>query len=179
MSSSKEQELNIATFKNGKLCPYLIADSRLAKRLSGLTQIIIDLDNVIELINLIDTVENSEVSYALWMSAVVTYGKCFASAEGRKSKLELEHVKIFNKEAIDYHKVLISQRNEYFAHAGNNKYEDLRTCIILSPIEDGKKILEISSFGFKRKSISPDEVKMFNALCNGLLNVVKKITEDI
>lgn len=165
--------------KDGKVCPYLFADTPLAKRLSGLTQIMHDLDHAKELMSLTDTVDNSEIAYSLWMSSVITYGKCFASADGRKSKLEREHVKRFNPEAIDYHNALIAQRNEYFAHAGQNDYENSNVGVILAPEEDGRKVLWVNHLMVKKSNISSDEIKIFNALCDGLFDVVEKTAEDI
>ncbi len=174
----EDTKLRIKT-KDGKVCPYFFADTPLAKRLSGLTQIMHDLGHAKELMSLIDTVESSEIAYSLWMSAVVTYGKCFASAGGRKNKLELEHVKRFNSEALDYHNALISQRNEYFAHAGQNDYEKSNVGIILNPEEDGKKVLWANHVIVKKSNISSEEIKSFCTLCDGLRDVVEKTAEAV
>lgn len=165
--------------KDGKQCPYFFADTPLSKRLSGLSQIMHDLNHAKELMTLADRVEDSNIAYSLWMSAIVTYGKCFASAEGRRVKLEREHVKRFNSEAIDYHDALIAQRNEYFAHAGENAYETANVGVILAPEDEGREVLWVNHLMVKKSSISSDEIGMFNALCEGLYDIVEKIGEEV
>ena len=77
--------------KKGIEHPFFVADSPLAKRLSGLTQVMHDLNHAHELMAMIKNIENSEIAYSLWMSAITTYGKCFAAAKGRKIKIEEEN----------------------------------------------------------------------------------------
>lgn len=88
----------------GNKCPFIFANTPLAKRLSSLTQIMDDLLHAKELIQLVSTVEEGEIQYSLWMSAVVTYGKCFATAKGRKIKLEEKHIKDTCPDALSFHK---------------------------------------------------------------------------
>lgn len=175
----KEDAKIVIENKDGKQCPYFFADTPLARRLSGLTQIMHDLGHAKELMSLADTVDDSNLAYSLWMSAVVTYGKCFASAEGRKIKLELEHVTRFNPEAIDYHNALLDQRNTYFAHAGQNEYEQANVGVILAPEDEERKVLWVNHLMVKKSGISSDEIKMFNALCEGLYDIVEKIVEPV
>ena len=163
----------------GKRCPYFFADSPIARRLSGLSQIMHDLEHAKELMNLIDTIESSEIGYSLWMAAIVTYGKCFASAKGRRIKLEIEHVRKFNPDAVNYHNALIELRNEYFAHAGSNDYELSNVGIILAPEEDGREVLWANHVTVKKSSISQEERILFCGLCDGLFNVVEEIVEEV
>jgi hypothetical protein len=74
---------------------------------------------------------------------------------------------------------LISQRNQYFARAGQNDYEKSNVGIILAPEEDGKKVLWANHLIGKKSNISSEEIKMFCALCDGLLGVVEKIAEEV
>ena len=165
--------------KQGKLCPYFFADTPLSKRLSGLTQIMHDLAQAKELMSLVTQVKDDEIGYSLWMAAIVTYGKCFASAKGRRIKLENEHVQRFNWDALNYHNDLIALRNEYFAHAGNNDYESALVGIILSPEDEGREVLWANHVMVKKNSISPEEVNSFCTLCDGLFGVVESIAEEV
>jgi len=82
MTQGKDVPKFIMRDDDGQICPYFIADSPIATRLSGLTQIMHDLTQAKELMTLVNNVDNDEVKYSLWLSAVVTYAKCFASADG-------------------------------------------------------------------------------------------------
>ncbi len=163
----------------GRSCPYLFADTHLAKRLSGLTQIMHDLAHAKELIELIESTENQNVSYSLWMSAVITYGKCFATAKGRRIKLEKLHVEKFDPEALDFHSAIIDLRNEYFAHAGNNDYEHYQVCIILAPSTDPPAVLGATHTSFKKNVALEDELNAFKALCDGLYHVAENIADEV
>jgi len=67
---------------------------------------------------------------AIVRSLVVTYGKCFAAAEGRKTKLNSE---IIPNELIELHKYLIDMRNGYVAHAGESTHESCKYVLVIPP----------------------------------------------
>ena len=165
--------------KNGNSCPYVVADTPLSKRLSGLTQIMDDLNHAHELMSMISKIDNDEVAYSLWMSAIVTYGKCFATASGRRSKLEETHVTRVDPGALDFHKSIIEMRNEYFAHAGLNDYEKSSVIVILSPDYDEKKVLAVNHFNAKHTKPSEDFCIYFCHLCRELYKVVENIGYDV
>ena len=72
---------------------------------------------------------------ALFDSAIISYCKCFAEAEGRRVKLESKTVfKGSEGEAlVDHHVELKNLRNQYLAHAGVNKFEVAQTFAIRDP----------------------------------------------
>ena len=175
------QEKNIPKFimrnDEGEICPYFIADSHTAKRLSGLSQIMHDLSQAKELMTLIDRVGNDEIKYSLWMSSVVTYAKCFISANnGRGIKLEEKHINKFNPESLNYHKGLIELRHSYFAHAGNSESIRARIGIILSPIHKDKEVLGANYFMLKQQIITDENIKLFCCLCDGVYKVVEEMS---
>ncbi|WP_422102208.1 hypothetical protein [Vreelandella sp.] len=178
---SNDEKRPVLRFKDkgGVEHPYVIADSPLAKRLSGLTQIMDDLKHAHELMAMIKNIENSEVAYSLWMSAIVTYGKCFATAKGRKSKIEEDHVRRVGGDAIAFHNSLLSMRNEYFAHAGVNEYEKASTVIILRPESLGKRVEAVNHFNVKHSKPSEEFCIYFCHLCRKLYDVVESIGEDV
>ena len=88
--------------KDGKTCPAYIADTKISKQLSRYTQIMDDLRSAITLVEELGEHVCAEVEKAIWTSAVMLYGKCFASAEGRRIKLEESHILKFDVEAIMY-----------------------------------------------------------------------------
>jgi hypothetical protein len=164
---------------NGNKCPFIFADTPLAKRLSGLTQIMDDLVHAKELAQLINTIEHGELKYSLWMSAVVTYGKVFAGAKGRKIKLEDKHVIDVNSEALNFHKDLLELRNEFFAHAGNNPYELSNVGVILSPDLNNKAVIGVNHLNIKKRSVTDEFIKPFCHLCTELYKVVEAMGEPI
>lgn len=165
--------------KSGIEHPYFVADSGLAKRLSGLTQIMDDLSHAKQLMGMIKDVDNSEIAYSLWMSAIVTYGKCFASAKGRKSKIEEEHVKKVDETAIDFHRSILSLRNEYFAHAGVNEHEKSSTVVILEPESQGRGVAAVNHFNAKKSAPAEEFCLYFCHLCGKLYDVIESIGEDV
>ncbi|MEW8626581.1 MAG: hypothetical protein AB2551_12570 [Candidatus Thiodiazotropha sp.] len=165
--------------KAGVEHPFIIADSALAKRLSGLTQIMDDLKHAYELMAMIKDIENSEIAYSLWMSAIVTYGKCFATAKGRRSKIEEDHVRRVDEDAIEFHKTILSMRNEYFAHAGVNEYEKASTVVILRPESKGKGVEAVNHFNAKHSKPSEEFCIYFCQLCRKLYDVIESIGEDV
>jgi hypothetical protein len=167
------------TDKDGNKCPYLIADTPLAKRLSALTQIMDDLKHAKELAELIASSEVGEIQYALWLSAVVTYGKCFASANGRRVKLEEHHVSEACSEALGFHKDLLSLRNEFFAHAGENDYEASNIAVVLSPKKDCPRTMDVNHVNIKKRSVTEEFINPFCMLCDRLYSVVEKLGKKV
>jgi hypothetical protein len=178
---SSDNSKPVFKFKNadGIEHPYFVADSALAKRLSGLTQIMHDLKHAHELMAMIKGVENAEIAYSLWMSAVVTYGKCFSAAKGRKSKIEEVHVRNVDEDAVDFHNSILSMRNEYFAHAGENEYEKASTIVILKPKSLGEGVAAVNHFSAKHSGPSEDFCIYFCHLCRKLHDVIESIGEDV
>lgn len=165
--------------KSGVDHPYIIADSPLAKRLSGLSQIMHDLNHAHELAAMVKSVNSDDVAYSLWMSAIVTYGKCFATAKGRKSKLEESHVKSIGEEEVEFHRSILAMRNEYFAHAGVNEYEKATTLVILNPESQEKGVAAVNHFNVKHTKPSEDFCIYFCHLCRELFDVVESIGDGV
>ena len=67
---------------------------------------------------------------SLWFSAIVLYGKCYASAEGRKVKLERSNLP---DEHLEIHDKIITLRNTIVAHAGTTAHESAKVKLVLSP----------------------------------------------
>jgi len=61
---------------------------------------------------------------AAWFSSVITYGKCFARADGRQVLLaEKKYVKPLGQPYLDCHQKLIDDRHKFIAHAGKSLNE--------------------------------------------------------
>jgi hypothetical protein len=81
--------------------------------------------------------KNDLLIKGLSRALVITYGKCFAKADGRTVKLE---AKIIPKEHKIIHNELINMRNNYVAHAGVSKHEICRGIYVLPPESKARKL---------------------------------------
>lgn len=116
--------VRVMTDPNGNLSPLVILKTPAAKRFSGLALIKKDIDLIKEaLASLENGVQNKIVKQSLSFFAIVTYGKCYAQAEGRGLSLNIDAVKDLPQEVKDEHHRLIKQRNQYVAHGGGQGWE--------------------------------------------------------
>lgn len=76
---------------------------------------------------------------------IITYGKLFAQADGRKIKLESNNFsKIFTENELKIHKELMTLRNNYIAHGGETIFE--RSPVLVSKMShNNETILNIYS----------------------------------
>ena len=159
--------------KDGKTCPAYIADTKISKQLSRYTQIMDDLRSAITLVEELGEHVSAEVEKAIWTSAVMLYGKCFASAEGRRIKLEESHILKFDVEAIMYHRDLLILRNKFIAHAGGTSMENSESIVVLSPEDEGKSIRYIAHTTVSKARLDKSEREKFIAHAFGLFQVVQ------
>lgn len=169
---------NVVTDSAGNICPqHLVENNPIAKQYAAYSAIASDLEHSVELISLTQNMEPSSTQYSLWMSAIVTYGKCFVTTQGRKIKLEELHVKKFNESAVHFHKEIMELRHNYFAHAGINTNETEFVFLVLSPEQLGKKVIDVSYTVFKQNCFEAKETKLFIALCRGLIQVAYELVD--
>lgn len=107
----------------------------------------------------------SDILKAIYISSVVTYGKCFSQAHGRKVKLDRGAIfKDADRSIKDTHDDLMAQRNDYVAHWGNTKYESAKTFLLLHPsIEENLPPL-ITTSAMHVYGFSKSEYKRFLVL---------------
>ncbi len=135
----------------GVACPTVAINSPIAKALAGYALIAKDLKFVLKTIALsIDLQggdDDSDAKYvvrseddkeadllkALYLSMVITYGKCFASAFGRRVRLNARKLFKSKRELHDVHKDLMDQRNQFVAHSGKSPLERVQTLVVLHP----------------------------------------------
>lgn len=165
--------------KGNELPSFMLSPEGIVNQYSGYKQIFSDLECVERLIHLLKENLDPELHYAVWMSAVVTYGKCFAQAKGRRIKLEKKHVSEFNEKALSFHEEIISMRNDYFAHAGNNEKEASAVWAVLDPCDKEDGVIAIAHMRVSKADISPEEMQSLLELCAGIKRVVHEITNGI
>lgn len=66
----------------------------------------------------------------LFVAALTFYGKCFASCEGRKIKLERKFV---DEEHLDTHEHIMKLRYNFAAHSGAENFEEVKVSLALHP----------------------------------------------
>lgn len=75
----------------------------------------------------------SDLLKSLYISSIVTYGKCFVQAQGRRVKLEHKDVFSQRDSFEKQHLEIMEQRHQYIAHAGNTNHEHSKAVLIISP----------------------------------------------
>lgn len=130
---------------NGKILPHYLLKNRYSEKFSGYRLIEKDLINIKEALEELIKIKydaNKIIAQSLSFMVIITYGKCFANAEGRKVKLEKESaLKDLTAEELKIHNELIQLRNQYVAHGGISKFETNPVAITRMSLEDG-------SFGY-------------------------------
>ncbi|WP_409439224.1 hypothetical protein [Psychromonas sp. GE-S-Ul-11] len=117
--------------------------------------------------------ESALIRKSLYISLVITYGKCFASASGRRLKLEKSAV--FNTETQDLkvlHEQLIEARNQYIAHGGNTDLESSSVSLVFHPNLSNKVPPAISVDSYYVNSLSKSSFKRYQKLIEYLNDFV-------
>lgn len=137
---------------NGKVCPHYIHDSHLSRQWIAYNVMLKDLNNVRgAFFELKIKKYNPLVRLSLVHAAITLYGRCFTKAEGRGVKLDGNVVfKTASKQNKKIHDRLISLRNKYVAHAGDNQIEEECYTLNLNPDLADKKILSDTIHGLQR-----------------------------
>lgn len=132
---------------NGEPCPYVVVEGSLAKRVAGLSLIREDLRAVKEMLARMDHHTQDFVgNKALLFGAVILYGKCFTQANGRGAKLDTKDV-FASSNKRQSHERLMELRNEYVAHGGNDKEEQLKIILLLDPNKANKRFIQLVGHG--------------------------------
>ncbi|MDP2714030.1 hypothetical protein [Rheinheimera sp.] len=130
---------------DGKLCPYVVLEGPLAKRVTGLSLIWNDIKAVREIISrIVPNPEDSISNRGLFFGALALYGKCFTQANGRGVKLEAKQI-FHSAEALASHEHLMRLRHELVAHGGNAQEEQLKIVLLLDP--NIKKLRGLEGYG--------------------------------
>jgi hypothetical protein len=165
------------TTEDGRPCPYLYADDdpldKVAKRCKALHMIRQDLHAAIELTEAMQSAQSpSIISDAIWHAAIMSYGRCFANADGRGITLNIKDVRAFNPAAESFHKQMIGLRNEYVAHAGNHGEGFVKVVVTLAPDTDPKAVQGVTYLDVRKNGAGVEEIKFFRALCEGIDTIV-------
>ena len=158
---TKPSKFSLRMLKHGLPCPFIPLDDRIATRCLGLGLIEGELLQAHSLLEMIDS-KNSGQGMSLWHAAVAGYGRCFVSAEGRKTKLETVHLKNFPTASRDAHEFIMQVRHQSVAHAGNapdGAASHNRMFLQLMPECGAKAIDNFRYFTIRTKVPTPQELQ--------------------
>lgn len=117
----------------GEDCKVVDYSGPLARRSNGFNLILQDLELCLQYTNL-PYDQPAVIQSAIHRALVITYGKCFAKADGRGTKLEARDVfKDTDPKLVAYHDLLIKTRNDFVAHSGSDDFEDSHVKVVLPP----------------------------------------------
>jgi len=140
-----EEDNTLAFLRLFETFPFVRVDTHLAKRVAGLSSILGDLHLGREALEQIaqssDNEEDCRAVHALWFFAVSNYAKCFVSAKGRATVLNV--TKVFRSATPDIkerHAQVMSIRHSRVAHADG---EDTTVILFLNPDDGERSIREV------------------------------------
>lgn len=156
--------------------------TKISKQYSGFRLILKDLTSIKEAINELRKTDyqgmHSIVKQSLSFYSVITYGKCFAQADERSTRLhKSQALKYVEAKAQIEHDIIIEQRNQYIAHASSIKYESNPIVASLNKDLENKKIIKIYDNILSLVDID-SQLENFDILIEGIIKYVKeKYTE--
>jgi len=133
-------------YYKGKIAIRIELKSKLAQQLAGYTLIEKDLRNILVWLQAIDAIfpkeehpnetiispdrERFNTIKGLYVASLTFYGKCFSQCEGRRAQL---NKKLIDQKFHELHEDILKQRNNYAAHSGADKFEDVKIALVLAP----------------------------------------------
>ena len=156
-------------------------DGKEIKRYRGLTSIILDLDFVTSSLRLLEDLKDKEqqtIERSLFISSIITYGRCFTKTRGRGTKLEQSDS--IKSEYNKLHEYLMGLRNEYIAHAGISDGEKFYATLHFKITNDKKEVdMRLGYEGFGQIGHSGEQIKLFLELVADLTATLKQKREKV
>jgi hypothetical protein len=159
----------------GQAIPYFPADERLAKRLVGLGMIRKDLEKAATYLTSALRLPNDDETQLRWHGAVIAYGRCFVSADGRGLKLEQHHLKDFTPEEKTAHARTMALRHQYVAHSGKNEEQQAMAVVLLSGVPSALAVDQVLFFDLAAARPAETELKDFLSLVESLMTAVETL----
>jgi len=168
--------------KDGKPVPYIpveVFDEGIARSYRGFRGILEDLtDSRKAFVKSISLFKDGDqvILLSLLVNAVVSYGRCFTSAEGRGGvTLNASHPWIDkNSNEIRWHKTLMDLRHKLFAHAGESPFRTSFALVIVDSKEQPKVVHGIHTGKIELAAFSPDDTR---SCLNYLDILINRVTE--
>ncbi|STX50464.1 Uncharacterised protein [Legionella busanensis] len=145
-----EQRVPVFTYhykrKSASPTPTILLKTKLAQNLCGYILIKKDIKDTIlfiqehnKLVQTSDNIGKNIILKGLTRAIVITYGKCFTDADGRKIRLDKKFIKTKTNQEI--HALLMEMRNQYVAHAGKSIHEKICLSLLCPPPKEVNKVL--------------------------------------
>jgi len=155
-------------------------DDKAIKRYKGLTSITLDLAFIKDSIGLLNEIKNNEqktIERSIFISSIITYGRCFTKTRGRGTTLESkDYIKPQYK---DLHEHLMELRHEYIAHAGISEGEKIIATAHLNILKETKQVdIRIGYEIFGQIGLSNDQQLLFLELIDDLTDTLKQKTNE-
>jgi len=121
--------------------------------------------------------QHALIANSLWFSVIITYGKCFASAE-KKTRLEKKYYFKGESEQLKLiHKDMIDTRNSYIAH--NLDYGCSKTEIFLSLENSTKKqLVGVYGISYSQRGARPKDVKAYESVVIMVHNKIDSLLKN-
>ena len=134
--------------KSAPAIPTLLLQTKLAQQLCGHILIKKDIRDTIlfiqehnKILQTCEDIGSNVIIKGLTRATVITYGKCFTTADGRKTKLDKKkHIQ--NARNQDTHELLMEMRHQYIAHAGKSIHEKICLPLLCPPPKEVNKVLK-------------------------------------
>ncbi len=157
------------TTESNQLCPYVVLEEGIFKTLGGYQLLKKDLFFAENVLRKLEELENQDgdqiVKQSLWFASVVTYGKCFTDQKGRGIKLDRDGVfKGADQIIVDTHDMIMQERHQYIAHAGDTNHEVSNTMVALSPDINNKELLGLYHSLFVSVGILTERIQQYISL---------------
>ncbi len=115
---------------------------------------------------------------ALWKAAIITYGKCFTSSDDGQGKLEAKECFKDIPYFIGAHNSLMSIRNGYIAHRGDNEFEETVLFVKIDKNHPEETTYAMKSFRAANSSF-PNMVDYLNVIEHLQQFVEKRIKKNL
>ena len=140
------------------------------------------------LINLKITSElETKIANSLWFSSIITYAKCFTSAEGRTRLDKKYYFKGESTEAKAMHENIMDIRHTYIAHGSGDSLSKTEIFLTLNADSTHKELLGVDGISgskradnkYKLKIYKATVVRVHNKLDKGIVEKEKILYEDL
>jgi hypothetical protein len=175
----------VDTPKSKTLCGYLLIEKDLRSTLVWLNEVHAKLDKYEKTIVRLGAHPSGDraefnIIKALFVSSLTFYGKCFAQCKGRGVKLDK---KIVSDEYKEIHDEVIVLRNNFAAHSGEAKIEEVRVVIALDKNKKKGTLPHFARELNQPDSITLERVQLFIEASESLLayvnDKIKVLTDKI
>jgi len=89
-----------------------------------------DLKRVRKALEQIHSYKDPIITHSVFVDTIITYGRCFVS--GDRTRLNIANFKSINPEERTFHELLMTKRNQYVAHAGDNDFETTKVIFLVN-----------------------------------------------